>query len=194
MSGRTTSAAAVLAATSACMSNLPVYAGGGVGEQQVVIVGRIELVPPLGLEDQSVVGTNTIATVDYENQVYFITDNHYRDVGPAPEAGEFNGGLKAALGKPFHVTAPDTPLYVLRGGIFMKTGQINEIAYLPAGFVVNVSPADSAVCVGTLRYTRNEFMDILRVEVIDDCAQLGAWFAQSIDPKLALTTRLPQPI
>jgi hypothetical protein len=185
--------AVALVASSGCMSNLPVYSGGGVSDGEVVIVGRVELVPPLAADEQGVVGQNTIATIDYENQAYFITDNHYRDVGPAPEPAEFDGGLKASLGTPFHVRAPDTPFYVLRGGIFLKTGQINEIAYLPAGFVVQLTPADRAVCIGTLRYARNEFMDILRVDIIDDCARISEWFAR-VDPELALTTRLAQPI
>jgi len=180
---------AVLISTSSCMSNHPVYAGGGVKEGEVVIVGRIEMVPPLGLEDQSVVGTNTVATVDYQNQVFFITDNHYRDVGPTPEPALFDGGLKASLRAPFHVVVPNAPLYLLRAGIFLKTGQINEMAYLPAGFVVNVAAEDSAVCIGP--YTRNEFMDILRVDLIDECEQISDWFARYVDSKLTLTKRLP---
>jgi hypothetical protein len=194
MSARLPIAVAVLSATSSCMSNLPVYSGGGVNKGEVVIVGQIELVPPLAEAEQNVVGQNTISTIDYENQAYFITDDHYRDVGPAPEASAFDGGLKAWLGAPFHVKAPLAPFYLLRGGIFLKTGQVNEIAYLPAGYLVNLAPGDAAVCIGTLRYWRNEFMDILRVDVIDDCDRIRAWFASAVDSKLALTTRLPQPL
>jgi len=63
-------------------------------------------------------------------------------------------------------------------------------AYFPAGFKVDVRPADRAVYIGTLRYRRNEFFQFTKRDVVDDYERANAEFRKKFGSRYALRKSL----
>ncbi|HET8759643.1 MAG TPA: hypothetical protein VFN94_01150, partial [Nitrospiria bacterium] len=83
------------------------------------------------------------------------------------------------------------PLYVLRGIMYIfLTGKRQEQAWLPGGLKVDVKPGDKAVYMGTIRYHRNEFMDITKVEIKDNFGTESAAFKKKFGDAAVLRKRL----
>jgi hypothetical protein len=175
----------------ACTDFRDPYAGGRVAAGETVLGGRIELVPPLAADEQDISG---IQTTDVENRVFLLVDDHPRVIEGDPETGDFEDGIAATLGEPFWVTVPARPLHVLRASIVMRTAPAVEMAHLPGGMVVDIQPGDRAVYMGTIRYTRDEFFTVRRVEVIDEYAAASADYQSRAASDVPLTRRLVRPL
>jgi hypothetical protein len=163
-----------------------------VGRGQVVLVGRIELVPPLKPEEQNFMAT---ATVD-KNTAFVITDKKMRPpVDLTAGQTDYEGYFEATFGETFYIKNPNHSLYLIQNAFYLElSGTSNEIVYLPGGAVVEVQPGDKAVYMGTLRYHRNEYFDISRIEIIDDYAREKKAFERKFGTDHPLVKRLLKPV
>jgi hypothetical protein len=158
------------------------------GSDEAVLVGRIEMVPPLQKGEQKLQG---LFVEDMRNRAYFMTDDHWREVQGEPSISDYRGHVGEEFGKTFSVAIPMKPIYVLKGIMYLHfTNNRWEQAWLPAGLKVDVQPGDKAVYMGTVRYHRNEFMDITKVEVIDDFDREKAGFAKKFGARNVLRKKL----
>lgn len=156
---------------------------------ETVIVGRIELVPPLEDGEQRVESKGLFINPyadEMKNGVFLLTDEKSRNIGE-PSISDYNNRIEAKLEKPFYVRAKSAPLHINAAEIMMSVERYgtNKVR-LPAKFRVDIKPGDKAVYIGTVRYHRDEFFEITRVEVVDDYARERAAFNKKFGAGLML--------
>lgn len=136
------------------------------GQGEVVVIGKIELVPPLEQGEQkshwNVIGEKRMF------RMWMATGAEYRPVTPgAVKASEFQSSLEVDWGAPFMVKMPRQRTF-LNGGLTFLDGIKQEKLWFPGGLYFDV-PADAkAVYIGTLRFHRNDFNSITKVEVVEE--------------------------
>ena len=166
-----------LLALAACApaARAPLTSIDALGRDEVVLVGKVELVPALRKHEQKIRG-NVIG--DFENRMYLVMDEKLRPLPDDLRVADYAGRIEALMGSTFFVRSKAEPAYVLGGVVFLDMGGNNQQkAYFPGGFQVAVKPGDRALYVGTLRYHRDEFFEIQRITVVDEYREASAEFA-----------------
>jgi hypothetical protein len=175
---RVRAAGALLAATLAGCApapRAPLTSLEALGRDEAVIVGRVELVPPLRKGEQKIRG---MVVGDFENRLYLMIDEKPRPLREDPALADYAGRIEAPIGGTFFVRSRSAPFYILGGILFLEVGGSGmQRVYFPGGLQVALKPGDRAVYIGTLRYQRDEFFDITRVTVVDDYREASAEFA-----------------
>ena len=157
----------------------------------VVVVGRLELVPPLQKEEQQLM---LVGSGDRENQYHFLIGRKLVPIASPPLETKYDEILVEKFGTTFYVKNPARPMYFLTTFIYMQMStRVVEFAWLPGGIVVNIRPGDKAVYMGTLRYHRNEFFDITKVQIVDDYAREKKAFQAKFGTRYPLVKRLAKP-
>jgi len=164
---------------------------------EAIIVGRIELVPPLEDGEQRVESKGLFINpyaAEMKNGVYLLTGEKSRDIGE-PSLSDYDNRIEAKFGKPFYIRAKRAPLFVNAAEIFMSVERygMNKVR-LPAKFRIDIKPGDKAVYIGTVRYHRDEFFEINRVEVVDDYAKERAAFNKKFGSNVKLKRSLVRTI
>lgn len=144
------------------------------GAGEVVVIGKIELVPPIDPRYEQRTHWNVIGDKRLLRSVWIATGAEPRTLRQeAPKAADFDGSLEAEWGVPFMVKAPRQRTF-LHGGMALLDAARQERLWFPGGFYFDVPPGVSAVYIGTLRYHRNDFNVITRVEVVNERGDLAA--------------------
>jgi hypothetical protein len=180
----------LLGALGACVgaAREPVDSLSGLGGDETVVVGRIELVPPLRKEEQKLKGLNSGS---FENKVFLLADEHYRVLTEEPGMADYAGRIEAILGKNFCVRSHTKPFFILGGMLYLDLGgrEMNR-AYFPGGLKVSIKPGDKAVYVGTVQYHRNEFFEVTKVAIVDDYDHANAEFKKKFGARYPLRKAL----
>src|SRR5262245_29592986 len=166
---------AALALASCAPAPLAPVEGGSVGSGETIIVGRVELVPPLQKGEQRLKGIGTGA---YENKMVLLTGERPRPLPADPAVADYADRIEATLGSTFFVRTRSSPFYILGGILFLEIGTGMNRARFPGGMRVPVREGDRAVYIGTLRYHRDEFFEITRVTVVDEYNTAHAEFTK----------------
>jgi hypothetical protein len=184
-------AAAAVLALGACVGAARDEVDGPsqLGDGETVVVGRVELVPPLRKEEQRLKGIGSSGR--YENKIYLLADRQYRVLTKEPGRADFAGRIEATFGKSFFVRSGAGPFFILGGVLYLDIGgsELNK-AYFPGGLKVSIQPGDKAVYVGTLQYHRNEFFQVTKVVVVDDYEQASTEFRKKFGTKVPLRKAL----
>lgn len=170
----------------------PVDSLSGVGGDETIVVGRVELVPPLRKDEQKLKG---LGTGKFENRIFLITDEQYRTLTKEPEMADYAGRIEAILGKNFFVRSNSKPFFILGGMLYLDLGgpEMNR-AYFPGGLKVSLKPGDKAVYVGTIKYHRNEFFEVTKAAIVDDYDRANAEFKKKFGAKYPLRKTLLTPV
>jgi hypothetical protein len=187
---RLAAALLLLGALGACVgpAREPVDSLSGLNGGETVVVGRIELVPPLRKNEQKLKG---LGTGNFENKIILIADEQYRTLTDELGMADYAGRIEAILGKNFFVRSDSKPFYILGGMLYLDLGgQEMNRAYFPGGLKVSIKPGDKAVYVGTVRYHRNEFFEITKAAIIDDYDRANAEFKKKFGAKYPLRKAL----
>ena len=191
---RLTMAGLLLGLLGACVgaAREPVDSLSGLGDGETVVVGRIELVPPLRKNEQKLKG---LGTGRFENKIFLITDEHYRVLTEEPGMDDYAGRIEATFGKNFFVGSDSKPFYILGGMMYLDLGgpEMNR-AYFPGGLRVSLKPRDKAVYIGTVKYYRNEFFEIKKVVIVDDYERANAEFKKKYGARYSLRKALLTPV
>lgn len=152
---------------------LPEAADLRAGDGGVVVIGKVELVPPLEGGEQrshwSVVGEKRLL-----QRVWLSTGGEYRPVKTSQfDAADFQGSLEAQWGVPFMVKAPRQRTWI-NGGVTHLDVVDQQRLWFPGGLYFDVPAGASAVYIGTLRFHRNDFNVITRVEVVEERRDVAA--------------------
>jgi hypothetical protein len=167
-----------------------------VGADAVLLVGRIEVVPPVKPEEQ-----RYKAGVDL-----FDTKRHFigRAILFMSDKPEFQERTDVALNPPleetFFLRLPADRPYVAKGSVTMELvaravsarQSVMDRAELlfPAPLAIDVRAGDRAVYIGTLRLHRDEFHEVTKVELLDHYAAAAVEFHRkfpgSLPPRKAL--------
>jgi hypothetical protein len=184
----------LLGALGACVgaAREPVDSLSGLGGGETVVVGRVELVPPLRKDEQKLKGLNS---GNFENKVFLLADEHYRVLTEEPVMADYAGRIEAILGKNFFVRSSNKPFFILGGMMYLDLGgkEMNR-AYFPGGLKVSIRPGDKAVYVGTVQYHRNEFFEITKAAIVDDYDRANAEFKKKFGTKTPLRKTLLTPV
>jgi hypothetical protein len=190
MKSRALFAAAALVLLGACVGAARDEVGSlsQLGDGDTLVVGRVELVPPLSKEEQRLKG---IGSGRYENRIYLFADESYRVLTKEPGMRDFRGRIEAVSGTTFYARSAARPFYILGGMVILDIGGSDyNRAYFPGGLKVSIQPGDRAVYVGTLRYHRNEFFEITKVVVDDDYERANAEYKKKFGAKAPLRKAL----
>ena len=184
----------LLGTLSACVgaAREPVDSLSGLGGNETVVVGRIELVPPLRKDEQKLKG---LGTGNFENKIILIADEQNRTLTKEPEIADYAGRIEAILGKKFFVRSNSKPFFILGGIMYLDLGgrEMNR-AYFPGGLKASLKPGDKAVYVGTVQYHRNEFFEVTKAAIVDDYERANAEFKKKFGAKYPLRKALLTPV
>jgi hypothetical protein len=167
---------------SACVSvSEGVGSLGEVGGDAVVLIGKIQVVPPIRPEEQKYqMGWDLFDSKRHfvGRAVMFVSDRR--------EYQERTGNaLNPPLEETFFVKLPKSQRFMVKGSVTMelvsrgasaRSGTDHTELLFPAPLEFDVRPGDSAVYVGTLRLHRDEFHEVTKVELRDDYAEAAAQF------------------
>ena len=145
---------------------LPEATGLSASDAEVVVIGKIELVPPLDAGEQkshwNVVGEKRMF------RIWLATGPEFKPVHPGRiDAREFQESVEADWGRPFSVKMPRRRTFINGGTTYLDVLEGSRL-WFPGGVFFDVPPDAKAVYIGTLRYHRNDFNTITRVEVVND--------------------------
>lgn len=144
------------------------------GDAEVVVIGKIELVPPIDAKYEQKTHWSVIGEKRMLSRVLMATGGEYKPVNSAKlDAADFQSGVEAEWGVPFMVKAPRQRTYV-NGGLTHLNVVQQERLWFPGGFYFDVPPGASAVYIGTLRYHRNDFNIVTKVEILDERKDVAA--------------------
>lgn len=141
----------------------------------IIVVGRIELVPPLSPHERQLLGHDPRLA----NKVQAVFSDRPLDIA-ALSSDTLRSAAVLDLGEAFMLRVPRSPhLYYLGGIVLAGTEPApgyggrplkfeDRVLRLPGGFVVRILPSDKAIYIGTLRYIRDSFGALRPVQVIDD--------------------------
>jgi hypothetical protein len=159
-----------------------------VGNNQVILVGRVTVVPPVHASEQSF----SVFNQAWANRMVLLTSDEKRPLTAEPVLADYDGRIDADLGKTFFVAVDPKPIYV-RAGVLLLNDHQGERLYFPAGFQLSVRPGDKAVYIGTIEYQRDDFMNIKRVRIGDDFDKASKEFKEKFGGKVALRKALVTP-
>lgn len=144
---------------------------------KITIVGKVEIVPPLEPDLEQSSRWNEIGTNYTRNAIFLVMDTDFRPLDPDQLLPPpLLGAIKAELGEPF-ATEISRHHNKLRGAVVNLDTLKQEQLYFPGGLYFDASPNATAVYIGTLRYTRNDFNVIEKVEVIDEFSEASLFLA-----------------
>lgn len=190
-------AAALLAAGCVSVSE-NVGTMGELGGDAVLVVGKIEIVPPIKPEEQKYrAGWDPFNSERYfkGRAVLFTSDTpQYRD--------HTGNALNPPLEEVYFLKLPKAHRYVVKGSVTMsfvsrgssaRSGFDQSELLFPTPMEFDVRPGDKAVYVGTLRLYRDEFHEVTKAELRDDysaaTAEFRKRFAGEPLPRKALLKR-----
>ena len=151
-------------------------------DREVVVIGKIELVPPINAKFEQRTHWNVVGEKRMLTRVWMATGGEYKPVKTLHlDASEFQGSLEAEWGVPFMVKAPRQRTF-LNGGMAHLNVLEQERLWFPGGYYFDVPPGAAAVYIGTLRFHRNDFNAITRVEVIDERSDIATVLKANASP------------
>lgn len=158
--------ALIAGALVACTHAPPGPVGKSLNEE-VYIVGRVELVPPLSADEQEL---KTIGSGRLRQRGYLFLSDRLIDL-TALGMGAGRHAVLVDMNKDFVVKRRAfDEMYYSGVQIWMQSTGASGIEHLnlPGGAVYNLKPGDKAVYIGTLRYHRDVYNGITKIEYIDD--------------------------
>lgn len=199
---RLLAAAAILAAGCVSVSEDPA-SPGDVAADAVVLVGKIEIRPPVKAEEQKYqAGWDVFNTKRHfiGRAILFTADT--------PQYRERTGNaLNPPLEETYFLKLPRSHRYIVKGYVSMefvsrgasaRSGFNQTELSFPVPIEVDVRPGDKAIYIGTLRLHRDEFHEVTKAELRDDyheaMAEFRRRFAGEPLPRKALLRRaVPKP-
>ncbi len=165
---------------------------------ETVLVGRVELHPALKPGEQ-VLGDSY---KEFENEALLIVGDELREV-PEFDRDDLAERINAPFGRPFFVSLPARPFYILKGWVVMhaKVEVVGPNAVPPdpaapleGTFRVELQPGDRAVYIGTIQYYRDEFFSTEKVVVKDDYTAANQEFQHRFGKGAVLRKALAVPV
>lgn len=154
-------------ALAGCAGLTELGSADAIGRSEVVLMGRIELDPPLTPGEQRLTG---IGTGRYRNRLAVVIGERYREVR---DLGLSDLGDVAVvdIGSDFAIKVPRRDTLIFSGAsVLMDIESSGRVVYLylPGGVQFRTRADDGILYLGTLRFHRDDYNDITSVDVADD--------------------------
>jgi hypothetical protein len=156
--------------------------GDEAGPDTTIIVGRIVVEP------EPEAGEKGFFNSGYDGQVRLycdsvlkletVHDNSFWENWPVQVAGN--------EGQTFYYGIPNRRCYAVMAGYFLSRSDSYEIIHLPVSFTLDIQPGDGAVYIGTIKFTRDAFYNVKRIDVYDEYAKVYPEFVKIYGPGVKL--------
>lgn len=196
--------AVAAAALGACVSGRPHLENvSQLQAGEVVVVGRIELVPPLAGSEQEL---NTATSGRFRGKAHALIAERQFDLDDLPmSAGKHSVFFE--FGKYFYARLPRASQLYYSGSVVLMRSTVAGVGNagrtvaidhsqlkLPGRLKYTLVAGDRAVYIGTLRYHRDDYNAITKVELLNDFDQASREFAQRFGQDLKLRRLAPQAV
>lgn len=157
----------------------------------VVIVGKMVLTPPIDPEYEQKTHWNAPGDGDIINRVFMLTapDQAELDMDD-PDMADFKNNIPALWGEMFFLESPRQRTYLRAGMMILDSMRPTDRIWFPAGYYYDVPPNASAIYIGTLRYTRDDFYVTKKLELLDEYNQAVTAFRKKFGASAKLEKSL----
>lgn len=165
-----------------------------INSDEVLIVGTIELTPKLGKDEQIL---SMPGVFDLFNAMDTFRNRCLLQVSNIPEAGGFKTMINPKLSKTFFFKIPRNSPYIVAGNItvdYPSPGTFDRGILLPTHFKLDIRSSDSAIYIGHLKYTRDDFNSVTKVRLVDNYKTALGQFRKKYGSSHKLRKSLVQPI
>src|SRR5512139_3723505 len=183
---------ALVAVTAGCSGQPQLENASELNNGGVILVGRIELVPALFPHEQVL---EAPLTGRFRDKVHSLFSDRLYDPDESTFSFYKNSTL-VDLGKEFYIRQPMSKTLLFSGGavVIKATNHGQEDVKLPGGIRYTLNPNDRAVYVGTVRYHRDDYNTITKMEVVDDYARVNREFVAKYGTGLKLRNVRPESV
>lgn len=183
---------ALAAATAGCGSQPELNSASELQTREVILVGRIELVPPLFPHEQVL---KAPLTGRFRDKVHVLFADRVYDAHESTFTF-YRKSTLVELGQEFYLPQPTSKTLFYSGGavVMTATNKGQDDMKLPGGLQYTLNPADRAVYVGTVRYHRDDYNTITKTEVINDYARVNKAFVAKYGAGLKLRNAGPESV
>lgn len=156
------------ASLSACMSGfkLPAATGVTAGADEVVLIGAVSLDPPIVPANEQIKHCTILGDGKIINTVFVATGAEPQPPHPS-EHHKWKNVIVTAWDTPFMVTVPRQKTWIQAAAKMLNLVNGDKLLF-PGGLYVNPPHNAQAIYIGTLKYHRNDFNDIVGIEVLDE--------------------------
>ena len=161
-----------------------------VGAGSVLVVGTVEIDPPLRAAERDVDMPNDLFNLSaaMENRAIFWAADD-----PRAARSVTGHSINPELGRTYFFAVPRDQPYLVDGQITTNMANfVERRILLPSPLRLDMRAADRAIYVGTLRLTRDEFNEVIAVEVVDEYRQAARELAGRFGPGVELRRALLQ--
>lgn len=154
---------------------------------KLIVVGKFELDPPL-IQPGDDAGHKPafIGAGKYVNKAFFsATAKPVDRIDDSMRSSQWNNTLDATWGETYFKETDARKTYLNAGVFFVDVISMDQ-AWLPAGMSFTPPANAKAIYIGTVRYTRDDFMNITKVQVIDEYREAKAEFEKSLGKTVRL--------
>lgn len=138
------------------------------GVNEIVVIGKIELDPPVNANLEQQTHWNVVGDGRILNQLSMATGASPEPVSTSPiRMRDWQAGIDAKWGEIFVVKMPRQRTF-FRGAMMQLDVMSQDRLWFPGGVYFDIPDGAQAIYIGTLRYYRDDFNVILRAEVIDE--------------------------
>jgi hypothetical protein len=182
----------VLALIQACsLPYLPDAKTGNPGTGKIVVVGKFELNPPL-TEREKELGrkseSHTFGGRAYE--IFFsVTHRPLTEVNTDLLSEHWKQVLSAFWSETYFKMCERKKTYLNAGVLYADVRNRDRI-WLPGRISFTPPVAAKAVYIGTVRYTRDEFWNIIKIQIIDEYRKANAEFRKRFGRSVTLRKAL----
>ncbi len=154
-------------------------------EDEIVLVGRVELLPPLEDFEQNL---KTIGSKRYKNGASFIIGERTVDLeNPRLRDNKYADGVQ--LGQDFYIRRKRNDTFFYSGSMILTSsvmgGAMDRIV-LPGGLKYAIRASDKAVYIGTFRYHRDDYNAITKVDLVNEFDKAQEAFVERFGSKVKL--------
>jgi hypothetical protein len=171
------------------------------GEGEVYVVGRIDIIPPLSDAEQEL---RTITSDRLKNRGYVLLSDQFIDMDKLG-MGSGRHAVLVDMNKHFVVKRKRFQDMHYSGALILMKSTATHSGYmgrtttintgqlrLPGKTIYKIRPEDKAVYIGTLRYNRDDYNAIKRVQHVDEYNEALKAFQALHGSKIALRRVKPE--
>lgn len=134
----------------------------------MLVIGKIEIHPPFSPELEQTTRWNVLGDGAIRNRALIATGSVSKPIRPGSLVGsDWQEFIDSHWGEYFAVVVPKVPRY-LNGVAVPLDAMKQEYLWFPGSMVIRPPSDSDNVYVGTLRYVRNNFNQIVDIQVLDE--------------------------
>lgn len=170
------------------------------GKNEVILVGRVELVPPLEGFEQNL---KTIGSKRHKNAAMFVIGERVIDIrNPGLRDGKLADRVK--MGQDFYIRRKRHNTLFYSGSIILTQSAMvghgrrasvdMERLILPGGLKYDIRDSDKAIYIGTIRYYRDDYNAITKIDFLNDFEKANQAFIDRFGDGVKLRQLRPSAI